>query len=77
MCLDKLGLSGICSPLIDWVADLLIGLFMRFSGIRSNFMDVRSRVPQRSVLGPLLFLLFVNYLPTYVVSKCKFFLRMI
>ena len=25
------------------------------------------------MLGPLLFLLFVNYLPTYVIHICKFF----
>ena len=71
--LDKMRLFGICSPLIDWIADFLICRVMRVSGICSSFMNLRSGVPQRSVLCPLLFLLFVNHLPTYVVSKCKFF----
>ena len=54
---------GICSPLIDWIADFF-GRVMRVSvlGIRS-----------RERLGQLLFLLFLNHLPTYVVSKCTFF----
>ena len=42
--LDKLRLLCICSPLIDWIADFLIGRVMRVSvsGIRSSFMDVRN-----------------------------------
>ena len=50
--LDQLRLLGICSPLIDWIADFLIGRVMRVSGSSGGFMDVKSGVPQRSVLGP-------------------------
>ena len=68
---DKFKLLDICSSLIiNWIVDFLIGRVMRVSvsSIRSNFMGVRSGVQQ----GSMLFFLFVNNLPTYVVSKCKF-----
>ena len=54
---------------------MYIGHAMRasVSGMCSNLMSVRIDVPQGSVLGSPLFLLFVNHSPTYVVSKCKFF----
>ena len=57
--LDKFRLLDICGPLIDWIADLLIDRDMRVSGIRIRFMDVWGGVSQGSVLGPLLFLLFI------------------
>ena len=75
MLLDKLRWLDICSPLIDCIVVFLIGRVMRVlvSGIRNNFMDVRSGVSQGSVLGLLLFILFFNHLSTFVVSKCKFY----
>ncbi|KAK3886186.1 hypothetical protein Pcinc_009646 [Petrolisthes cinctipes] len=73
--IDKLRHIGVGGRLLDWISDFLTDRTMRVSvsGVFSPSRPVLSGVPQGSVLGPLLFLIYINHIPSYIRSKCKFF----
>ena len=70
--LDHYGIRGTTHKLI---ASFLSGRSQTVvvDGVSSDMATVTSGVPQGSVLGPILFLLFINDLPSSVKSRCRLF----
>jgi hypothetical protein len=69
--LEKLRFLGVSEVLVGWVRGFLSGRVMSVSvdGICSGARDVLSGVPQGSVLGPILFLVYVNHLTHRLGSR--------
>ena len=72
--LKKMGCIGFLDKVISWFESYLSGRTFKVN-IDKKFWDpgnLTCRVPQGSILGPLLFLLYVNDMPQAV--KCDLFL---
>ena len=64
--LYTLWLMGITRPLWCWLRDHLTNRrhFVEVAGVQSDMLPVRSGVPKGSILGPLLFIVYVNDIPS-------------
>ena len=72
---SKLKGYGIHGNLLLWLTSFLSNRFqsVAVNGCHSDWVGVKSGIPQGSVLGPLLFILYVNDIPNLIESSCKMF----
>ena len=71
--LFKLSTYGVKGGTLIWISSFLGGRTVMLKGECSLEVPVTSGVPQGYVLGPLLFLLYINNLPENIYSQVRLF----
>ena len=73
--LGKLRHCGINGRPLEWIVDFLNGRMqcVVVDGAYSRWSPVHSKIPQGTILGPLLFLIYINDLPDSVSSTVRLF----
>ena len=71
----KLKQNGVAGDLLDTLANFLKERKQRIivNGQHSTWANIEAGVPLGSILGPLLFLIYINNLPEILVSNPKLF----
>ena len=73
--LTKLKSIGIHGTLLSWFSDYLSNRRQRvvLPGTHSDWINIEAGVPQGSILGPLLFLIYINDITSEIQSEIKLF----
>ena len=73
---DKLEHYGVCGLALQWIKSYFFNRtqFVQTNDTRSSEQIIRCGVPRGSILGPLFFILYINYLPkTTRLAECLLF----
>ena len=72
--LEFYGIRGICK---NWFANYLFNRkqYTEIKGNKSSYLDITTGVPQGSILGPILFLIYKNYIYKCSTLKIALFCR--